>query len=203
MGGAPYAESCEPPVVGCDPARDALPGRGGLLRLAERGTIFTHFYAASAKCLPSRAATVSGKHGNWTGANDNGYADRLPRNADTLVKQLRERGHYRTGLIGKWHISGNPLATRRPEGFADPPTGRDGRDTCEDGFDEAIYYDSPERPYFKGPRMRCACARASCAPAGPASCPCADGGTRRRMPDRGDVGDDESTEIFYSRASPA
>jgi arylsulfatase A-like enzyme len=174
---ASYSGVCEPcegaSCPACVPERDALPFRGGLRALAERGTMFPQFYAASAKCLPSRAAIVTGKHGNWTGAVDNGFGARLPREAPTFVKDLRERGGYRTGMIGKWHASGNPVGGPG-EGFGDPLIeGAEKFDTCEDGFDEAIFYDKPARNYFSRKKLSCACARPGCpAAAGPATCAC-------------------------------
>jgi arylsulfatase A-like enzyme len=148
--------------------RDILPFRGGIQRLAEQGTRFTRMYAASSKCLPSRAALITGKHGAETGATDNGKSQRLPREDPTFVKLLRENDYY-TGLIGKWHASGRPTDPFGGKGKEFP------RNTCGDGFDEAIFYDSAYRSYWDRKPMDCGCCSEQQDPGW--SCPCTDPGS--------------------------
>jgi arylsulfatase A-like enzyme len=69
-------------------------------RLAEEGTRFQHFYAASPLCIPSRAGFMTGvfpaRFANYTG--DFGLGD-----VPTVTALLHDAG-YRTGHFGKWHL---------------------------------------------------------------------------------------------------
>lgn len=169
-----YSQACEMDasddvIQGCaDHAHeDILPFRGGIQRIAEQGTSFTAMYAASSKCLPSRAAMISGMHGAETEATDNGKSQRLPRNHPTFIKFLQEQDYY-TGLVGKWHASGRP--TDPFGGKENGPT----RDTCGDGFDEAIFYDSAYRGYQSRMPLECGCCTEFQEPGW--SCPCSEVG---------------------------
>jgi N-acetylglucosamine-6-sulfatase len=70
--------------------------------LVARGTSFTHYYASTAQCCPSRAAMLTGQYGHNNGvlSNKDGYAS-LIRKGDTLPVWLRRAG-YRTAHVGKW-----------------------------------------------------------------------------------------------------
>ena len=76
-------------------------------RLASEGTRFTHFYAASAVCSPTRASVLTGRYplrfditkhfnarNNW-----------LPESATTVAELLGGAG-YATAHVGKWHLGG-------------------------------------------------------------------------------------------------
>jgi arylsulfatase A-like enzyme len=68
-------------------------------QLAKEGIRFTDFYVAASICIPSRRAMMSG-----------GYPERnelLGTNRALMPAVLKEAG-YVTGLIGKWHVGGNP-----------------------------------------------------------------------------------------------
>ena len=74
-------------------------------RIANEGAIFTRSYNVNSICCPSRAAILTGKHshanGIWGNGSDwNGQQWVYPR-------ELGKAG-YETGLIGKWHLKGNP-----------------------------------------------------------------------------------------------
>ena len=96
--------------------------------LAKSGMIFTNAYSASANCAPARACLLSGqytprheiynvgtsrrgnpKFGKWMHVPG---TDTLPRGIRTWAHQIQAAG-YRTGTIGKWHLSDDPL----PYGF--------------------------------------------------------------------------------------
>ena len=96
------------------PNIDAL--RAGSIR-------FTHAGCNGPNCSPSRAALVTARHGSRTGVHTVGNADRgkaadrrvkAPRNGfrigedeKTIAETLGAAG-YRTGFIGKWHVSDDP-----------------------------------------------------------------------------------------------
>jgi len=87
-------------------------------RLARQGMRFTHAYAASNVCSPTRASILAGKYPVRLGITDwlNGRPDRpdqkllrpalqthLPLAEVTFAEALKEAG-YRTAFIGKWHL---------------------------------------------------------------------------------------------------
>ncbi|NND99688.1 MAG: sulfatase [Pirellulaceae bacterium] len=96
--------------------------------LAAQGMIFTNAYAGAANCAPSRACLLSGQYSPrheiynvGTTLRGNPKHARLKHipGTDVLKTDIRTWAHvirdagYRTGTIGKWHLSENPL----PYGF--------------------------------------------------------------------------------------
>lgn len=92
--------------------------------LAASGMRFTHAYAASPVCSPTRASILTGKNPgrlhttDWFGAPQPDtqserwlekpllparYVDALPHEETTLAEALRDAG-YRTFFAGKWHL---------------------------------------------------------------------------------------------------
>jgi arylsulfatase A len=72
-------------------------------RLAKEGVRFTHFYC-SPVCTPTRAAILTGRHYQRTGAIDTYRGrDTLDLSEVTLGQALRDNG-YRTACVGKWHL---------------------------------------------------------------------------------------------------
>lgn len=87
--------------------------------LAKNGAIADRFYATSPVCTPSRAAFVTGRFPQNTGAISNN----LPLRDDmvTFAEVLRRNG-YATGFAGKWHLDGDgkpQWAPARKFGFED------------------------------------------------------------------------------------
>ena len=96
--------------------------------LARQGMIFTNAYSAAANCAPARASLLSGQYSprheiynvgtQRRGDPKHGKLMHVP-GTDTLKADLRTWAHqiqqagYRTGTIGKWHLSKDPL----PYGF--------------------------------------------------------------------------------------
>lgn len=96
--------------------------------LANTAARFTHAYAGSPVCSPTRTAILTGLHPARVGITDwlPGRPDRpdqplnrpalvhdLPADIPTLPSLLKKAG-YRTGLVGKWHLGGaNAMPTAR------------------------------------------------------------------------------------------
>jgi len=93
-------------------------------QLAKEGMVFTHGYAASRVCSPSRASIMTGKftarHGitDWIGAKSGedwrslnrydkllpaDYVHQLPQADTTLAEAMKSAG-YKTFFAGKWHL---------------------------------------------------------------------------------------------------
>ncbi len=74
-------------------------------RIAREGAIFDRSFNVNSICCPSRAAILTGKHSHANGITGNGSA----WNSKQWVysRELGKAG-YQTGLIGKWHLKGNP-----------------------------------------------------------------------------------------------
>lgn len=100
-------------------------------RLAAEGVRFTDGYAACAVCSPTRAALLTGKYparllltewlpsGRWdpkAKLRSGRFLRALPLEEITLAEALREAG-YRTGIVGKWHLGGEPFNTPVHHGF--------------------------------------------------------------------------------------
>lgn len=97
-------------------------------RLASQGMIFTNAYSAAANCAPARACLLSGQYtprheiyNVGTGLRGNPKFSKLKHipGTDTLRTDIRTWAHcvreagYTTGIVGKWHLSKDPL----PYGF--------------------------------------------------------------------------------------
>jgi arylsulfatase A-like enzyme len=97
--------------------------------LAERGTDFTRYYAASTMCSSSRSVIYTGRHVPLTAVYDNDsmpYIAPLDPALGTIGTMLRQHGYYTT-YQGKWHLSkayvdpGAPSTTDwlEPYGFSE------------------------------------------------------------------------------------
>lgn len=77
-------------------------------RLAKEGVRFTQAYAAAPVCSPDRAALMTGQYPARVEITDYLRPDAgafLDTAYTTLPEALKANG-YRTGIIGKWHLSG-------------------------------------------------------------------------------------------------
>ncbi len=71
-------------------------------RLAAEGLRFTHCYAGTTVCAPSRSSLMTGQHTGHTRIRGN---DAYPlQESDVTVAQLLQQAGYKTGLIGKWGL---------------------------------------------------------------------------------------------------
>lgn len=77
-------------------------------KMAAEGVRFTNCYASAPVCSPYRAALMTGKYPARLGITDylRPNAGQHLDTADiTLAEMFRNNG-YRTGIVGKWHLSG-------------------------------------------------------------------------------------------------
>ena len=75
-------------------------------QLAREGAVFLNSFCANSICGPSRATILTGKHSHKNGFMRNG--NRFNPDQWTFVKDLHANG-YSTAVIGKWHLSSNPV----------------------------------------------------------------------------------------------
>lgn len=78
-----------------------------LMRLAAEGFELTNFHATLA-CSPTRAALLTGRHGARTGVLGLMTEGRSMGRDERTIAQLLGAAGYRTGLVGKWHLSERP-----------------------------------------------------------------------------------------------
>jgi arylsulfatase A len=80
-------------------------------KVAQEGVLFNQAYAAAPVCSPYRAAFLTGQHPARLNILDYlrpNSANALPAGELALPEILRSNG-YRTGMVGKWHLTGYKL----------------------------------------------------------------------------------------------
>lgn len=91
-------------------------------RIGKEGIRFTEFYTASPVCTPSRFSLLTGQYPQrskhrLTFALMPGDKNHLDTSEHTLARYLKQV-HYRTGLVGKWHLGmADSTARLIPFGF--------------------------------------------------------------------------------------
>jgi arylsulfatase len=76
-------------------------------RLASGGLQFTNFYN-SARCSPSRANLLTARYAHRVGMGENGGS--MSVDVRTVAQEFKD-AHYRTAMVGKWHLTrATPLA---------------------------------------------------------------------------------------------
>ncbi|MGI8783769.1 MAG: sulfatase family protein [Acidobacteriota bacterium] len=91
-------------------------------RLARQGARFVNAFVPTPVCSPSRASFLTGRYGtelgitDWIAPNESEAGLGLPPGAVTWPEVLRQNG-YRTALIGKWHLGGQPQYHPTRRGF--------------------------------------------------------------------------------------
>jgi arylsulfatase len=89
-------------------------------QLAAQGMKWTHFYAGSAVCAPSRCALMTGRHMGHATVRDNrqyrkGQEGQFPLRAEdvTLAELLKSKGYVTAAMgkwgLGNWDTTGSPL----------------------------------------------------------------------------------------------
>ena len=74
-------------------------------RIAKEGAIFINSFNVNSICCPSRAAILTSKHSLANGVTGN--SSKWNGKQWVYTRELAKAG-YQTGLIGKWHLKGNP-----------------------------------------------------------------------------------------------
>lgn len=75
-------------------------------RMAAEGIRFTHHYAGSTVCAPSRCVLLTGKHTGHASVRGN-QGGLIKDDELTIAKMLRKAG-YTTGCVGKWGVGHPP-----------------------------------------------------------------------------------------------
>lgn len=131
------ATAAEPPpnfiIIFCDnlgygdiePFGSQLNRTPELNRMAAEGRKFTHFYASSGVCTPSRASILTGCYAQRVGMHKNPRDNHVLRpvspyglhpDETTIAEALKARG-YATAIIGKWHLGDQPDFLPTRQGF--------------------------------------------------------------------------------------
>jgi arylsulfatase A-like enzyme len=97
-----FADQMRASALGCTPDGEPV-HTPNLDRLAAEGTLFTHAFANTPVCTPSRATLLTGKHALTCRCIANDL--RLPEDQEGIADVLNQQG-YRCGYVGKWHLDG-------------------------------------------------------------------------------------------------
>lgn len=108
--------------------------------LAAGGALMKNGYSTAPQCVPSRAGIISGRIQNTFGTHGNGQAVPVPLSVPTIAERLKKLGGYKTGMVGKWHLS--PPATADAKDY---PGNKSSYEPGKRGFDE--YWNGAYRNY--------------------------------------------------------
>jgi arylsulfatase A len=85
-------------------------------RLAKESTELTHFYVQPL-CTPTRAALLTGRYPERTGAVEVNDGRSIIREEETTIAENLRAAGYRTGIFGKWHLGDNFPVRPSDKGF--------------------------------------------------------------------------------------
>ncbi|NIJ44895.1 putative sulfatase [Wenyingzhuangia heitensis] len=80
--------------------------------LASNGAMFTSMYASSPVCSPSRSSMFTGQYPHTVNMSVNNNV--IDKSYPTIANVLNKEG-YKTGYVGKWHLSGESKPGWAPE----------------------------------------------------------------------------------------
>lgn len=113
--------------------------------LAADATLFTHAFATTASCSPSRSVILSGMHNHANGQYGLQHADHHFSSFDairSLPARLSQAG-YRTARIGKFHVAPESAYPFETVLKGDPRNGVQMADRCRD-----VIAAQDQRPFF-------------------------------------------------------
>ncbi len=77
-------------------------------RIAREGAVFTHAFATTPLCSPSRASYLTGRYVRSHGVTDNTDHNELSHKLITWPRMLHDAG-YETSYAGKWHMGNEDM----------------------------------------------------------------------------------------------
>jgi len=105
-------------------------------RLARQGTHFAHAFTCQPVCGPARSCLQTGMYPTTLGTYRN--AKPLPADAKTLAGYFRDAG-YRTGYIGKWHLSDSEPVPEQDRGGYEHWLAANLLEFSSDVYDTVVY----------------------------------------------------------------
>ncbi len=85
-------------------------------RLASESAEFTQFHVQPL-CTPTRAALLTGRYPERTGAIEVNYGRSIIREEEITIAETLKAAGYRTGIFGKWHLGDNYPVRPSDKGF--------------------------------------------------------------------------------------